>query len=154
MYTNTCMFCVVYSSIQKFTIITILKTAIFITIIFVISILSNYLNYRTALSAEKNQILHFENVNKREVGLHSPNMEGEGMIRCLDFLIAKGMKVAELITDSSTSVAKTLSMFIIHRYIDTCFNCLQNTETKYPSVYHSRDVWHKAKKLKKALAEV
>ena len=48
-YTNTCMFCVVYSSIQKFTIITIMKTAIFITIIFVISILSNYLNYRTAL---------------------------------------------------------------------------------------------------------
>ena len=27
-------------------------------------------------------------------------------------------------------------------------------ETKYPDVYHSRDVWHKAKKLKKALAEV
>ena len=49
MCTNTCMFCVVYSSIQKFTIITIMKTAIFITIIFVISILSNYLNYRTAL---------------------------------------------------------------------------------------------------------
>ena len=49
MYTNTCMFCVVYSSILKFTIITIMKTAIFITIIFVISILSNYLNYRTAL---------------------------------------------------------------------------------------------------------
>ena len=48
MCTNTCMFCVVYSSIQKFTIITIMKTAIFITIIF-ISILSNYLNYRTAL---------------------------------------------------------------------------------------------------------
>ena len=46
MYTNTCMFCVVYSSIQKFTIITIMKTAIFITIIFVILILSNY---RTAL---------------------------------------------------------------------------------------------------------
>ena len=77
------------------------------------------------MEAEKNQILHFENVDKREIGLHSPNMEREGMIRCLDFLIAKGMKVAELITDSSTSVAKTLSMFIIHRFIDTCFNCLQ-----------------------------
>ena len=49
MYTNTCMFCIVYSSIQKFTIITIMKTTIFILIIFVISILSNYLNYRTAL---------------------------------------------------------------------------------------------------------
>ena len=27
-------------------------------------------------------------------------------------------------------------------------------ETKYPDIYHSCDVWHKAKKLKKALAEV
>ena len=105
----------------------------------------------SVMEAEKNQILHFENVDKCEIGLHSPNMEREGMIRCLDYLIAKGMKVAELIIDSSNSVAKTLSMFIIHRYIDTCFNC---SETKYPSVYHSRDVWHKAKKLKKALAEV
>ena len=56
MYTYTCMFCVVYSSIQKFTIITIMKTAIFITIIFVISILSNYLNYRTALGHTLNTV--------------------------------------------------------------------------------------------------
>ena len=35
------------------------------------------------------------------------------MIHCLGFLIAKGMKVEELITDSSTSVAKTLGMMIM-----------------------------------------
>ena len=40
-----------YSSMQKFTIIMIIKTAIFITIMLIILILpiSNYLNYRTAL---------------------------------------------------------------------------------------------------------
>ena len=37
-----------YSSIQKFTIITIINTVVFITITFIISILSSYLNYRTA----------------------------------------------------------------------------------------------------------
>ena len=30
----------------------------------------------------------------------------EGMIHCLDFLVANGMEVVELITDSSSSVAK------------------------------------------------
>ena len=60
--------------------------------------------------SETNQILHFENVDKREVGLCSPNMEREGMTRCLDFVISKGIKVGELITDSSSSVAKILGV--------------------------------------------
>ena len=55
-----------------------------------------------------NKILHFENVDKQEVHLRSPNMEREGMIRCLNFLIDKGMTIMELVTDSSTSVASTL----------------------------------------------
>ena len=73
-YTNTCMFCVVYSSIQKFTIITIMKTAIFITIIFVISILSNYLNYRTALvTAGDSTELQFKvNTGSYELPLFKP----------------------------------------------------------------------------------
>ena len=60
------------------------------------------------MEATHNQILHFENVDKREVGLQSPNMEREGMIRCLRFLLSSGMKISEVVTDSSTSVAKTL----------------------------------------------
>lgn len=103
------------------------------------------------MESEKSQILHFENIDKCEVGLQSPNMEREGMICCLDFLIAKGMKVAELITDSLTSVAKTLGMVVVHINL---YMLQILTETKYPSVYHSRNVWHKVKKLKKALAEV
>ena len=97
------------------------------------------------MESEKNQILHFENIDKHEV----PNMEREGMIRCLDFLMVNGMEVVELITDSSTSVAKTLSMVMF-----VFIHASNITETKYPNVYHSHNVWHKAKKLKKALAEV
>ena len=67
MCTNTCMFCVVYSSIQKFTIITIMKTAIFITIIFVISILSNYLNYRTALPCTISMCMHALGIAKLSI---------------------------------------------------------------------------------------
>jgi len=62
------------------------------------------------MDSETNQILHFVNVDKREVGLRSPNMEREGMSRCLDFVISNGIKVVELITGSSSSVAKTLGM--------------------------------------------
>ena len=60
------------------------------------------------MDAEDNVILHFENIDKREVDLRSPNMEREGMVRSLDFLIEKQLKVVELITDSSSAVAKTL----------------------------------------------
>lgn len=100
-----------------------------------------------------NQILHFENVDKREVGLQSPNMEREGIIRCLNFLLSSGMKISEVVTDSSTSVAKTLGNFyklcaLIHNAYDITI------ETDYPAIHHSRDVWHKAKKLRKALSEV
>ena len=56
------------------------------------------------MESESNVILHFENVDKREVDLQSPNMEREGKIRSLDFLIKKGL---ELITDLS-SIAKAL----------------------------------------------
>lgn len=60
------------------------------------------------MESENNEILHFENIDKREVDLRSPNMEREGMIRSLDFLIEKQLRVVELITDSSSSIAKTL----------------------------------------------
>jgi len=60
------------------------------------------------MESETNQILHFENIDKRHIGLRSPNMEREGMDQCLKFVTSKGMNVVELITDSSSSVAKTL----------------------------------------------
>ena len=62
------------------------------------------------MESEDNVILHFVNIDKREVDLRSPNMEREGMVRSLDFLIEKQLKIVELITDSSSSVAKTLGI--------------------------------------------
>ena len=62
------------------------------------------------METAQNQILHFENMDKREVGLQSPNMEREGMVCCLNFLITNAMKITEVVTDSSTSVAKTLGI--------------------------------------------
>lgn len=105
------------------------------------------------MESETNTILHFENIDKRQVNLKSPNMEREGMIQCLDFLLANGLKIAELITDSSTSVAKTLGIPFVTLIIVVCVYHIL-LETNYPGIYHSRDVWHKSKKLKKALAEV
>jgi len=40
-------------------------------------------------------------------------MEREGMIRSLEFLKEKGLKIVELITDSSSSVATTLGKTIL-----------------------------------------
>ena len=62
------------------------------------------------MDSETNQILYFKNIDKREVGLRFPNMEREEMTRCLNFMISKGIKVGKLITNSSSSVAKTLDM--------------------------------------------
>lgn len=110
---------------------------------------AKYCTY-TMMDVDSNKILHFENIDKREVQLRSPNMEREGMIRCLKFLIDNGMQVKELVTDSSTSVAKTLGKnFCLHYNI-----IIFSVATQYPNVHHSRDVWHKAKKLKKVLYEV
>ena len=63
------------------------------------------------IESTQNQILHFESVDKREVGLQSPNMEREGMVRCLNFLISNGLKITEVVTDSSSSIAKTLGNY-------------------------------------------
>ena len=60
------------------------------------------------MESESNVILHFKNIDKREVDLQSLNMERKGMIRSLDFLIEKGLNVMELKTDSSSSIAKAL----------------------------------------------
>ena len=67
----------------------------------------------SVMEATHNQILHFENVDKREVELYSPNMEREGMVCCLSFLLSSGMKISEVVTDSSTSVAKALGKFCV-----------------------------------------
>jgi len=72
------------------------------------------------MESTRNLILHFENVDKCEVDLQSPYMEREGMVHCLNFLIGNGLKITEIVTDSSISVAKTLGNYRIDlfEYID------------------------------------
>ena len=65
----------------------------------------------SVMETGQNKILHFENIDKWEVHLRS-DMEREGMVRCLNFLISKGMTITELATDSSSSVASILGKHI------------------------------------------
>ena len=60
------------------------------------------------MEPESNVILHFEDVDKHEVDLQSPNMEREGMIQSLNIMIEKRLNVEELITDSLSSIAVAL----------------------------------------------
>ena len=60
-----------------------------------------------------NKIVHAETIDKREVHLQSPNMEREGLLRTLGFLLSKlddSVTVDEVITDASTSVRTVLGM--------------------------------------------
>ena len=107
-----------------------------------------------------NKILHAETIDKREVNLRSPNMEREGLLRALRFLMAKlhdSVIVDEVITDASTSVRTVLGMHrdwcvcIVQLYV---FLQLFHLATHFPEVHHSMDVWHKSKKLKQALTKV
>ena len=72
---------------------------------------AKYYTY-SVMETGRNKILHSKNVDKQEVHLRYPNMEREGMVRCLNFVISKGLAVMELVTDSSSSVASTLRRHI------------------------------------------
>lgn len=65
------------------------------------------------IEKDKNLILHFEVMDKREVSLKSPNMEREAMVRALNFLM-QHLTIKELITDASTSVHKTLGNYVLY----------------------------------------
>ena len=80
----------------------------------------------------------------QEVQLHSPNMEHEGFIHSLEFIKGK-FTCNKLVTDASSSIRKTIGKNVL---LTAC------TATKYPTIFHSLDVWHKAKKLRKALTNV
>lgn len=55
-------------------------------------------------------ILHIETVDRREVQLHSPNMEHEAFIRSMKYIKGK-LTCTELVTDASSSIRKTIGKF-------------------------------------------
>ena len=68
------------------------------------------------------------------------------------FLIDNQLDIAEIVTDASSSVRKSLGTVKLYSAYVTGITCIcVSVETKYPAVHHSLDVWHKSKKLKKAL---
>ena len=79
-------------------------------------------------------------------------METEGMRRALRFLEGKA-QISEIVTDASRSIMALLGMFVILGWNIT-FTFLQYTEKNFSSYYHSLDVWHSQKNLKKSLLEV
>jgi hypothetical protein len=92
-------------------------------------------------------------------------MEKLGLLRAIDSLKIKGVNVVEIVTDASTSV-------IAHISKNNAFNGLFPTaswyqlvlklasmlftgrDDRFHNIFHSLDVWHKAKKLSKAISEV
>ena len=58
-------------------------------------------------------ILHAETVDKREVGLKSPNMEKEAFTRSLEFLLPR-IKCTEIITDASISIYSEFKVCLLY----------------------------------------
>lgn len=86
-------------------------------------------------------IVDLEVLDQRETEGISTRMEKEGLIRLLIKL--KGViDISEITTDASTTIIKALKD-------------LQKTHPKaYAKLFHSLDVWHKSKSIRKALAKV
>ena len=57
-----------------------------------------------------NLILHTVMLDKCQAQLRSPNMERMTLVKRLQYIIDKGVKVKEVITDASTSVTSDLGM--------------------------------------------
>ncbi|XP_073235719.1 uncharacterized protein [Porites lutea] len=90
----------------------------------------------TLMEHATNVIVDFEVVDSRETGGNSVNMEREGLRRLLE-------KMASTMpfSDASSSIMKLV----------------RETKDKYPQLlelFHSLDIWHKAKKLSKCLHQV
>ena len=64
---------------------------------------AKYCTY-SLMDSENDKILYVETVDKREVGLKSPNMEREAFKRSIQYLTNKGIKISEIVTDASIAV--------------------------------------------------
>lgn len=71
-----------------------------------------YLTY-TLLDHMTKQIMAMTIVDKREVGLKSPNMEKVGLMRGLKELAEQKMKVTELVTDAHIQIESMISKLIL-----------------------------------------
>ena len=63
------------------------------------------------MDIDTNTIIHEETLDKREVSLHSPNMERKAVCRVIKYLHDNGVTIIELVTDASSSVRKMLGKY-------------------------------------------
>ncbi|CAH3025759.1 unnamed protein product [Porites evermanni] len=77
-------------------------------------------------------IIDVEEMEERQVDMRSANMEKEALLKILRRL-RDILHLVELVTDESASIKKTM-------------------ETKFKDVFHSLDIWHKAKSIKKCIS--
>ena len=71
---------------------------------------AKYCTY-SLMESDSNKILHVETIDKREVNLKSPNMEREAFKRSMDYLISRGIKITEVVTDASPAVISTTGSY-------------------------------------------
>ena len=80
-----------------------------------------YCTYST-MEIDTHSRLHVETVDKREVALQSPNMEKEGSVRSLQFLLPK-LCCKEIVTDSSSVIHNKLGEYTsveLYAFIPIC----------------------------------
>ncbi|XP_062500796.1 uncharacterized protein LOC134178034 [Corticium candelabrum] len=87
------------------------------------------------MDCESHKVVDVQIVDKRDVDLKSMRMEKLGLQRGMTSVRLR-INVVELVTDASTSVKAMMAR-----------------DAEYKEIFHSLDVWHKAKKLAKALSE-
>ena len=83
-------------------------------------------------------------------------MEKIGLIRAVESLKRKGVKINELVTDASSTVIKHLGMssLTVTTKNSNIPTFSAERDPLFKDTFHSLDVWHKAKKLSKAITEV
>lgn len=107
---------------------------------------AKYCTY-SLLDIDTDTIIYMETLDKREVALQSPNMEKEAVVQSIKHLHDNhNIIIRELVTDGSSSVRKMLGKLYCTVGIITSYYIIA---TDHPTIHHSMDIWHKAKKTKK-----
>ena len=71
---------------------------------------AKYCTY-SLMESKSNKISHIETIDKHEVNLKSPNMEREAFKRSMKYLISRGTKITEVVTDASIAVISTTGTY-------------------------------------------
>lgn len=83
---------------------------------------AKFLTY-TLMEHDSYTILDLQIVDKREVGRKSPNMEKEGLAKCLAAVEEAGITITELVTDAHRQIAcwmrKCFLLLIVNRSCDS-----------------------------------